>query len=277
MMTMLVLGYVAVTEQERMASFTVAYDARMVEAGAALYESNCASCHGLNGQGGAAPALNAADLFNGSRLREINWVGGTEAFIRGTITAGRPRASAVFSTYPQRMPAWGQNYGGPLRSDQIETLVAFVMNWGESYKDASGNYILATPTPNPNAVGTDLSVELPEGNADNGKQVTEQRACVACHIAGAGASAPAWEADKDAEGKGVGTHAEERYLSAEYTGRADSAELYLLESLIQPSTYIVAGQATWNINGVSAMPNIYGEQLTKQDAADVIAYLLTLK
>ena len=31
------------------------------------------------------------------------------------------------------MPTWSQDYGGPMRPDQIRDLVNFVMNWGCRY------------------------------------------------------------------------------------------------------------------------------------------------
>ena len=43
--TMVVFGFVAVTETDRMASFERAYNSRTIEAGASLFEMNCASCH----------------------------------------------------------------------------------------------------------------------------------------------------------------------------------------------------------------------------------------
>ena len=87
--TMILLGYVAVTEPDRMANFALAYDARQVEVGAMLFESNCATCHGLNGQGVPAkgPALNTPELFNGTRLKEAGFAGSTENFVRLTIAA----------------------------------------------------------------------------------------------------------------------------------------------------------------------------------------------
>ncbi len=278
MISMIVFGYVAVTEPDRMASFEKAYTARQVELGATLYFTHCLRCHGLRGEGGIGPALNAADLFNGERLGAIKWVGGTEAFLRGTITSGRPRATVAFPNAAERMPAWGDSYGGPLRRDQIESLVTFIMNWGEAYKDASGKYIAsATPTPNPNAVGTDINVQLPAGDAANGAKLVETRVCTACHVVGAGTTAPAWEAAKAADGKSVAQNAAERYQSAGYTGKAASPEQYLLESIIQPSAYLVPGQATWSNNGTSTMLANLSEVLTKQEAADIIAYLLTIK
>ncbi len=280
---MVVLGFVAVTEQDRMASFERAYNARQIEVGAQLFEANCQSCHGAQGQGaeGVAPALNAVDLFDGSRLSAIEWQGTVEAYVRGAINAGRPRASADFANYPARMPAWGQAYGGPLRSDQVESLVLYIMNWGEAFKDASGNYVAAaTPTPNPNAVGDDLAVELPAGDAANGQTLAQQRGCTGCHVAATAGQTlvgPAWLAAQSPDNKGVADHAAERYQAADYTGQATSPELYLLESIILPSAYIVPGANYAAPTGQSLMPNTYTQSLTKQEAADLIAYLLTVR
>lgn len=274
-LTMVVFGFVAITEQDRMASFEKAYNSRTIEAGAALFQNNCVGCHGQLGQGGAGPALNAIDLFNGVRLKEIGWQGTLEAYLRGAINAGRPRASAAFATYPARMPAWGQAFGGPLRPDQVDALVAFIVNWGEEFKDASGRIPTATATPNPNAVGTDIGVQLPAGDAARGKTLADSKGCTACHVAAA--VGPAWLPDKAPDGKGVGTHAAERIKDAGYTGKATSAEQYLLEAIIQPSAYIVPGGTTYGANGQSTMPGNFGVTLEKQETADLIAYLMTIK
>src|SRR3990172_9907538 len=113
---MILTGYVLLTEQSRMASFTRAYDSRQVEVGAALFQNNCASCHGVDGKGidGVAPALNAADLFDGSRLAAVGFPGTTADYLRGTIASGRPVPSAG-TNYPNRMPTWSDKFGGPMR------------------------------------------------------------------------------------------------------------------------------------------------------------------
>lgn len=275
-LTMIVLGYVAVTEQSRMASFERAYASRQIEAGAALYESNCVSCHGQQGEGGIGPALNTLDLFNGQRLAEIGWQGTLQAYLRGAINAGRPRASAAFATAPSRMPAWGLNYGGPLREDQVESLVAYIVNYGEAYRGPDGQIPSATPTPNPNAAGTDITIELPAGDAARG--ATLVTACAACHVAGAGIVGPAWESAKGTDGKSVSQHAAERIQDAAYAGTATSADQYLYESIVLPNAYIVppGAGAAWAAGGPSSMPNNYGQTLLKQDVADIIAYLNTI-
>ncbi|MGH2626311.1 MAG: c-type cytochrome, partial [Anaerolineales bacterium] len=98
-------AYLGFTEQRRMAEFSQAFHARQIENGAAMFASGCAPCHGETGKGSArAPALNAADLFNGTRLQSIAWPGTLEDYLRLTISAGRPKPSAGAESYPERMP-----------------------------------------------------------------------------------------------------------------------------------------------------------------------------
>jgi mono/diheme cytochrome c family protein len=274
---MIVLGFVAVTEPDRMTSFTRSYASRQVENGAAIFESNCARCHGADGKGtGMAPALNAADLFNGTRLAEVGWAGTVEDYIRGAIAGGRPRASAIYADlgYPERMPTWGEQFGGPLRTDQVDGLVAYIMNWASDYAG-----VAAEPTPTIVPVGTDITAALPAGDAASGEALAKSKGCAACHIDLAGTGAPligpAWLPSADPDGKGVGARAGERYTAADYTGNAASAEQYLFESIVQPSVYIVAGDYK-NADGSSKMPAIYGSQFDAQTTADIIAYLMTL-
>ncbi|MBM2843825.1 MAG: hypothetical protein HW404_1662, partial [Anaerolineales bacterium] len=50
---------------------------------------------------------------------------------------------------------------------------------------------------------------------------------------------------------------------------AATAEQYLLESIVDPNAYLVSGFET------VAMPGTFSGRLTPQDAADLIAYMLT--
>ena len=50
MLTMIVLGYAALREPERLAAFTEAREGRTIETGANIYINNCASCHGNEGK-----------------------------------------------------------------------------------------------------------------------------------------------------------------------------------------------------------------------------------
>ncbi len=264
--TIIVLAVVGVGEPRRMANFTTSYDARQIETGALIFENNCRPCHGPQGKGieGVAPAINAADLFNGDRLKAIDFAGTVQDYVRATISSGRPVPSEG-TNYPQRMPTWSQDFGGPLRDDQINSLVAYIMNWQDrALQDAAG----PTPTPMANAMGTDVTVPLPPGDADRGKALTEGNlGCVGCHILAA--TGPAWLPSGDTPG--IGDRAAMRIEQPEYTGKATSAEQYLLESIVMPNAFVVPGYEP------NIMPGNYGERLTIQDAADLIAYLQTLR
>jgi mono/diheme cytochrome c family protein len=273
--TMIVVGYVAVTEQDRMANFAVAYEARQVETGAGLFESNCATCHGLRGEGVPAkgPALNTAELFNGARLEEAGFGGTVDNFVRLTIAAGRPRMSewGRAQNFIDPMPTWGQTYGGPLRTDQVDSLVAYVMNWGLSYEDGAG----AEPTAVVAGVGTDITVELPAGEAEAGRAVAESQACTACHVASA--TGPAWQAASHPSGQGIGARAELRLEQPDYEGAATTGDQYLFESIVEPDAYIVLDEPTYAPSGTSVMPHDYGAKISAEDMANLIAYLQTVE
>ena len=197
--TLIVLAIVGVGEPKRMAEFTTSYNARQIETGGLIFENNCRSCHGPQGKGieGVAPAINAADLFNGDRLKAIGYAGAVEDYVRATISSGRPVPSQGTS-YPQRMPTWAQRFGGPLRDDQIDSLVAYVMNWQDRALQEAAK---VTPTPLGEVVGTDITIPLPAGNADQGKALTESNlGCVGCHILAA--TGPAWLPSGDTPGIG---------------------------------------------------------------------------
>jgi mono/diheme cytochrome c family protein len=195
-------------------------------------------------------------------VKEIGYNGTVGDFVRGTIASGRPIPSAG-TTYPQRMPTWSQRFGGPLRDDQIDSLVAFIMNW----ESTAAPEVTSAPAGSP--VGDDVNTKLPAGSADNGKALTESLGCVGCHVAAP--VGPAWLASADPTGQGVGTRAGSSFSASGYTGHATSAEQYLQESIVRPNDFLVPGF------NADLMPKDYGSKLTAQDLADIIAYLQTLK
>jgi len=71
---MVLVGWIAINENGRMQAFQAQYHARSIERGAALFNTNCASCHGNDGRGllGIAPALNSPYLFGHSFLADID-------------------------------------------------------------------------------------------------------------------------------------------------------------------------------------------------------------
>lgn len=145
-------GVVPKDQATGMEQRAAALQGRQVEVGADLFGQYCYSCHGKRGEGlpGVAPAIDRKDLFDGRREKAIGWAGSIEGFIKSTISAGRPVSSRP-DLYSAKMPTWSQEYGGPMRPDQVDSLVTFIMNWQDqaSEVDAWPPLVIGTPTPPP--------------------------------------------------------------------------------------------------------------------------------
>ena len=264
MITSGVLIYIGLNEESRMARFDLAQQAQAIEVGASLYEINCSTCHGLKGEGieGLCPPLNDQHFFNG-RLAEIGWGSTQEDYIISTISTGR-----LMSTRPEQyvgggtpaMPAWSEHYGGPLRDDQIQDIAAFVMNWESTAGQVTGPVVSGEP------VGSDITVELPEGDAARGERLATTEGCAACHVSTP--TGPAWQASETEPG--IGSRAETRIAQPDYTGSAGDAHQYLFESIVLPHEFLVEGYD-------AIMPNSYADSLSPQEVADLIAYMLSLR
>ncbi len=245
-----------------------------VEQGALLFLGSCSTCHGRNGEGvpGKGPNLNP-DLFTKHFPQVKSTLGGfggtLQDFVRLTVAGGRPIESAWAATeggFPQRMPTWGQPFGGPLTMDQIEDIVSFVMGWEN--QAVSGGV-----QPGFQGVGSDTGVELPAGDAGRGQQLFAQQVkqasglnapCTACHSLQPG------ETKVGPSLAGVATRAASREPGK-------SAEQYLRESIQQPNAFIVPDDPKFQANGKSVMPEGLANQMSPQDLADLLAYLLTLR
>lgn len=104
--------------------------------------------------------------------------------------------------------------------------------------------------------------DLPTGNAEHGatlfaQQVNGAPSCSSCHVVEGsdGLVAPSL-----AGVASVATSRQEGY----------TAEAYLLNSIINPSDYLVSGYT-------NLMYTEYRSKLSMQDLADLVAYLLTLQ
>ena len=86
------------------------------ESGSQLFQQNCSSCHGLNGEGGVGPALNSKQFLSSA----------TDQQIRSIIAVGVPGTA---------MSAWSQDHGGPLTSEQIKALSTFLRGWEKDAPD----------------------------------------------------------------------------------------------------------------------------------------------
>lgn len=71
---------------------------------------NCASCHGLSGQGGTAPALNSKEFLQAA----------TDLQIEQFVSVGLPGT---------QMSAFSQDFAGPLTSAQIKAVATYIRSW----------------------------------------------------------------------------------------------------------------------------------------------------
>lgn len=97
-------------ESSRRADAVRSQDVALVSSGQQLWAINCAACHGTNGQGVDAPALNSQEFFEGTSDEQI----------AGIVRGGVPGTA---------MPAWWNEYGGPLTDQQIAEVVAYIRSW----------------------------------------------------------------------------------------------------------------------------------------------------
>jgi mono/diheme cytochrome c family protein len=98
------------TDGGRRADALTSENQALVAQGHQLWGTNCASCHGTDGQGVDAPALNSQQFLTGI----------TDEQMHGIIAGGIPGTE---------MPAWLNDYGGPLTDQQINGLVAYIRSW----------------------------------------------------------------------------------------------------------------------------------------------------
>lgn len=154
--TVVALIIYGINEDNRMKQYTMNFAGRQIQSGAEYYETYCAVCHGPRGEGipSKGPALNRTDLLDLQKtpyLKLIGWNGTTGDFLRDTIAAGRPQPSLYYANegYSAPMPTWSQDYGGPLRPDQVNALVSFILNWTPGEHEPT--VALVTPTPGPTA------------------------------------------------------------------------------------------------------------------------------
>jgi len=108
--------------------------------GSALYDQNCAVCHGQNGEGRIGATL--AKTWPSIR---------PDLEVKETISNGIKGSP---------MPAWNQANGGPLTEEEINDLVAFVLTIKPAGAQATASPTPALPGPLANAFGVVLTIVL---------------------------------------------------------------------------------------------------------------------
>lgn len=247
------LIYTGFSEERRMVEWSEAQHAEAIEVGAELFENNCSGCHGIKGEGitGLAPALNDAYFFT-QRVEEVGWEGSLEDYIISTVSTGR-----LVSTRPEyvgggrpAMPTWSQEYGGPLREDQIRDMAAFILNWEATAMGEVELVELPTPTPGAEAAADPIA---------RGQQIYTSAGCGGCH------------AIQGISNGVVGPGLSQIGEVAATRKDGYSAEDYIRESILNPNAYVVDGYQP------NIMPQNYSQQLSDQELDDLVAFLLAQK
>jgi cbb3-type cytochrome c oxidase subunit III len=224
--------YIGIGEADRRAEFEQAFRGRSIERGAAVYTETCSPCHGLHGEGipGVAPTLNSKYFFE-QRLKDLGYLGTLEAYLKLTISGGRPVRTS--EEWPRSMPTWSVDYGGPLRNDQIDDVVSYIMNWQETAPELG----------DPNAPPTPVPGDTPE---ERGQNLFTGMGCVGCHLI-------------NGQGGGVGPD-----LTNVYSNKGGD---YIHESIVQPNAAIAEGFQP------NLMPQNFGQRMSEENINDIIAYL----
>lgn len=268
MIAMMVLGYAALRETARLERFTAARTGRQIEMGAHLYNQNCATCHGVNAKaeecydastgepiGCIGLPLNYNALLCGDpslRMEAMNWAGSKEAFIQSTLASGRPGTE---------MPTWSENFGGPMRNDQIENITKFILNYETEELCSAPVFVYEWQD-----TYAEYSAEFPEGDAVRGEELFLSYGCTGCH-------GNLEDEASAAVGPWLGNIAEVGATRVEGL----SAEEYVYESILHPSEFIVPECPTGPCAGPpSAMPDNFPLRMSEnpQDLQDVMTYIL---
>lgn len=267
MLTMIILGFAALREPARLEAFAAAEGGRAIENGARIFVNNCATCHGADGM--AQNCVNAAGepiacqglplnnyfLLCGDRpqrLEDLRWQSTKQALIETTIAAGRPGTV---------MPTWSEEFGGPMRDDQVQDAAAFVLNWEDEELCAN------EPVPYPWA--EDVEEELAKhepGDPARGEELYTSYTCVVCHgnlADESSATIGPWLGD-------IAERGDEQVPG-------QSAAQYVYDSILYPNDFIAPECPTGPCAGPpSSMRQDFRYAMadTPQDMADILAYLL---
>ena len=97
-----------------------------VTEGRALYNENCAMCHGEQGEGVDGPPLNDKPFLANT----------ADETIFSLIGSGVPGTE---------MPAWGQVHGGPFTDEQVRQLITFIRDWEAEAPDRQAIALAGDP------------------------------------------------------------------------------------------------------------------------------------
>jgi mono/diheme cytochrome c family protein len=260
-LAVVVLGFQWWVEEPRMAAQTANWNGRSIEKGAEIFANNCSTCHGLDGRGGAGPALNSKYFFT-QRLTDVGFAGTLEDYVKLTVAAGRP--SKANSQWAVMMPTWSSSYGGPLRDDQVQQVTDYVLNWESTavqQTESQDPWIAFQDVPS-KAEGAS---EAPaEGQAAAGQrppaQIFQELGCQACHNLN--------EPQTDTSRGPIGPNMANLNENAPTRVPGEDGPTYVHNSITNPADFVVAGYQP------NVMPQGLADRMTPEELDALVEWLL---
>lgn len=268
MLAMMVLGYSALREQARMERFTNAEMGRSIEAGAEIFANNCATCHGVDATAQecfdaagnqiacAGLPLNYNALLCGDvsqRMTDMAWDGTKANYVLSVVSAGRGA-----------MPTWHDQFGGPLRPDQVQNVVNFVLNYESEELCAAPIITYEWPEFVEDFLGGP-DVTGPGDPARGEELYAVTYGCTACHGTPDGSTQAL-----------IGPPLDDIETVGATRIEGMDAMNYVYHSILFPSDHIAPDCPTGACAGPpSTMPANFGSRMGEnpQDMADLLAYL----
>lgn len=255
---LMVLGFV---DGPRMEAQTANWDGRSIEKGAEIFANNCTSCHGLDGKGGAGPALHSRYFFT-QRLEDVGFTGSLQDYVELTVAAGRP--SKANSQWGVMMATWGHEYGGPLRTDQVANVAAYIMNWEASAMQQTAEtdpWIPFQDTPSrgsPYEDGAGTAAQ-PAGPRPP-SELFVSMACTGCHVL----DQPQTDSNRGLVGPNMGNLND----NAQQRVAGQTAQEYVHNSIVNTNAFVVDGY-TPNI-----MPQNFSQLMSEEEINGLVDWLL---
>lgn len=259
------LLFIGVFEENRMAAQSENWNGRSIEKGAEIFANNCSTCHGIDGRGGAGPALHSKYFFT-QRLEDVGFTGTLEDYVKLTVAAGRPSKSAS-SQWSVVMATWGSEYGGPLRADQVQQVTNYVLNWEEdalAQTDEEDPWIPFQDTPSKAGDGSsDQAAASTEGEPAAAREpsaIFVELGCAGCHVL----DQPQTDTNRGLIGPNMGNLADHAGTRVEGLNASD----YVHQSIMDPNAYVVDGYQA------NIMPQGLADRMTQEELDNLVAWLL---
>ncbi len=266
LLTIVLLLFLGIIEEQRMEAQTANWAGRAIETGADLYANNCYNCHGVDGKGlpGVAPALHSKYFFT-QRLNDIGWSGSLHDYVALTVAAGRP--SKVNTQWAQMMPTWSHRYGGPFRDDQVLAVTDFVLNWEQDaltqgtpdnpdpwvhFLDAPSRAVADGEGGAPAAVAAEPTGPRPP------QELFNVMGCLGCH----NLDQPQTPNNRGPVGPNLGN------LHETAGTHGEDAATYVHNSIVNPNAYISEGYMA------GIMPANFGERMSEEEINSLVDWLL---